>query len=58
MIFQEKCPLCGTSGRVWNSDPEVFVCPHCYSLYSEFGLVLEPTTKEQHGHSHGNEMWN
>ncbi len=44
-MFQNKCPVCGTIGRIWNKktakDPEVFLCPNCYSLYSEFGMVLE-----------------
>ena len=40
-MAKEKCPLCGTKGRVWNRKPEVFRCPNCLSVYSEFGLVVE-----------------
>jgi hypothetical protein len=50
-MFEGKCPMCGTSGRVWNRDPEVFMCPNCSSLYSQFGMVLEPESKEMP------EMW-
>jgi hypothetical protein len=45
-MFSDRCPLCGTTGKVWNRDPEVFVCPNCSSFYSKFGLVMEPQ-KEQ-----------
>ncbi|MBI4020087.1 MAG: hypothetical protein HY367_02035 [Candidatus Aenigmarchaeota archaeon] len=43
-MFKDKCPLCGTNGRVWENEttPEVFKCPNCYSIFSEFGLVTEP----------------
>ncbi len=40
-MFQNKCPLCGTYGKSWNREPEVFVCPNCDSIYSEFGIVIE-----------------
>jgi hypothetical protein len=40
IMFKDKCPLCGTHGRLWHKDPEVFVCPHCSSFFSKFGLVL------------------
>ncbi|MBI4182133.1 MAG: hypothetical protein HY520_04165 [Candidatus Aenigmarchaeota archaeon] len=41
MDFFDKCPLCGTSGKTWDKDPEVRQCPHCDSLFSAFGLVME-----------------
>lgn len=37
-----KCPLCGTFGKLWHKEPQVFACPNCSSLFSEFGIVLEP----------------
>ena len=37
----EKCPLCGTHGKEWEQERDVFVCPNCSSIYSPFGLVLE-----------------
>jgi uncharacterized Zn finger protein (UPF0148 family) len=40
-MFQNKCPQCGIFGRLWNKEPEVFVCPNCSSLFSKFGFVLE-----------------
>ena len=44
--MHERCPLCGTNGRVWNKKPEVFICPNCSSLFSEFGLVMEAQKEE------------
>lgn len=35
------CPLCGTRGRPWNREPKVFRCPHCSSIFSPYGMVLE-----------------
>jgi hypothetical protein len=37
----EKCPLCGTLGKVWNRKPEAFLCPKCSTFFSKFGVVLE-----------------
>jgi hypothetical protein len=34
--------MCGASGRVWHRSPEVFQCPNCATIYSEFGFVTEP----------------
>ena len=39
-MFQGKCPLCGTGGRKW-TEPEIFRCPNCLSIFSDFGVVLE-----------------
>ncbi len=39
--MDKRCPLCGTVGKVWNKDPEVFKCPNCLSIFSNYGLVLE-----------------
>ena len=39
--MSENCPICGTSGKVWNKAPEAFVCPKCSTFYSRFGLILE-----------------
>lgn len=36
-----KCPLCGTSGRVWNKEPQVFECPQCSTFFSEFGVLMD-----------------
>ncbi|NIO22723.1 MAG: hypothetical protein GTN38_01695 [Candidatus Aenigmarchaeota archaeon] len=46
----EKCPVCGTLGRVWNRRPEAFQCPKCYTFFSRFGVVLETE-------SESNELW-
>ena len=40
-MFFDKCPVCGTDGKVWNKAPQVFVCPRCSTFYSEYGLVFE-----------------
>jgi len=37
----DKCPLCGTMGEKWDIDEQMFRCPNCSSVYSEFGLVLD-----------------
>jgi tRNA(Ile2) C34 agmatinyltransferase TiaS len=42
--MENKCPLCGTSGRLWNRNPEAFRCPNCLSIFSPFGMVLETET--------------
>jgi len=45
--FNKRCPLCGTNGSIWNRKPEIFACPHCSSVYSEFGLVLTPQDEQE-----------
>jgi hypothetical protein len=40
-MIKERCPLCGARGRVWHKRPEVFRCPSCMSVYSEFGFIVE-----------------
>ncbi len=47
MIMESRCPVCGTSGRIWNREPEVFRCPNCSSVFSKFGIVLE-SEREMH----------
>jgi DNA-directed RNA polymerase subunit RPC12/RpoP len=42
LSFDYKCPTCGVSGRIWNKEPEAFVCPKCSTFFTKFGLVLEP----------------
>jgi len=37
----ESCPLCGTKGRSWRGENDVFECPHCSSVFSKFGIVVE-----------------
>lgn len=44
-MFTEKCPLCGTKGKVWNEKPEAWQCPNCSSIYSRFGLIVETETE-------------
>lgn len=39
--MKNKCPLCGTPGKLWHKNPETFRCPNCMSIFSEFGMVLE-----------------
>ncbi|MEE9323765.1 MAG: hypothetical protein V3U72_04430 [Candidatus Aenigmarchaeota archaeon] len=50
MISGYRCPMCGTSGKIWNKKPEAFVCPKCFTFFSIFGVVLE--TEEE-----PNELW-
>jgi hypothetical protein len=40
-MSQSRCHLCGTYGKIWDKKPDVFICPNCYSIFSEFGIVLE-----------------
>ena len=39
--MKNRCPLCGTVGKLWHKSPETFRCPNCMSIFSEFGMVLE-----------------
>jgi hypothetical protein len=41
MLSEYKCPLCGASGKLWNKDPETFMCLRCTTFFSKFGVVLE-----------------
>jgi len=42
MLSSNQCPLCGTFGKVWNKEPEAFICPNCLSVFSEFGIIAQP----------------
>lgn len=44
-MLSEKCPICGTHGKLWNKKPDAWQCPNCDSIFSRFGMVLE-TEKE------------
>ncbi len=37
-----KCPRCGTNGKLWKKNPDIFICPNCSTIYSNYGTVLEP----------------
>ncbi|MBI4176561.1 MAG: hypothetical protein HY518_05125 [Candidatus Aenigmarchaeota archaeon] len=52
-MFKSKCPLCGTHGKVWENEtePEVFKCPNCASIFSEFGVIMD--SEKEHG-----DFWN
>jgi len=41
MMFSDNCPVCGTTGKIWNKSPEVWKCPSCSTIFSHFGLVVE-----------------
>ncbi|NOX71248.1 MAG: hypothetical protein GXO64_00930 [Candidatus Micrarchaeota archaeon] len=47
IAFDKRCPVCGTNGDLWKKKPRIFVCPHCSSVYSEFGLVLTPAEERE-----------
>ena len=34
-----KCPWCATDGKKWKTNPDIFKCPACNAVFSEFGLV-------------------
>jgi len=51
IVFRNKCPVCGTKGKVWHKRPRVFVCPHCLTIYSNYGIVLESDYEEEN-------LWN
>ena len=38
----KRCPTCGVKGKNWNKKTEVFHCPSCKSVFSEFGIIVEP----------------
>ncbi len=50
-MFLERCPACGTKGKMWNEDPEVFVCPRCSTYFSKFGVLMDAHTD---GETEGN----
>jgi hypothetical protein len=59
--MNDKCPLCGTSGKIWHREPKVFVCPNCYSYYSKYGLVLENISGDEEDNEEArrpSDMWN
>jgi rubredoxin len=39
--MSRKCPVCGTLGKLWNKNPEAFICPKCFTFFSKFGFILE-----------------
>ena len=45
-MLSERCPVCGTHGRLWNKKPEVWQCPNCASIFSQFGMILESEKEE------------
>ncbi|HLD78733.1 MAG TPA: hypothetical protein VJB16_06920 [archaeon] len=45
--FSKQCPRCGTSGKLWHTKPEVFICNSCSALFSRFGFVTEPEEHQQ-----------
>ncbi|MEM5798692.1 MAG: hypothetical protein QXP39_01420 [Candidatus Aenigmatarchaeota archaeon] len=45
-MFVGKCPVCGTSGKIWKKKPEVFICPNCDAIFSNFNIILNPCKKE------------
>ena len=47
-MISKKCPMCGTTGRLWNRKPEAFICPKCYTFFSRFGLILEAEIESDH----------
>ena len=47
----DNCPLCGTKGRNWRDEADVFECPHCSSVFFKFGIVAESKKEMQ-------ENWN
>jgi len=44
-MFNGKCPICGTEGRLWLKAPDIFVCPNCEAIFSNFGLLFEAERK-------------
>jgi hypothetical protein len=45
-MMKEQCPHCGTFGKLWNKSPEAFICPSCFSVFSEFGFITQPETED------------
>ena len=42
--LEDRCPVCGTQGKLWHKNPKTFRCPNCMSIFSQFGMVLETET--------------
>jgi hypothetical protein len=49
--LDDNCPICGTKGKSWKQEDDVFECPKCFSVFSKFGIVAE-SQKEL------NDSWN
>jgi len=47
MLFKSKCPFCGTCGKIWNKRSKIFICPHCSSIFSDFGVILQSEREEE-----------
>lgn len=47
-IFENTgyCPGCGVAGRLLLPKHDVFVCPVCAAVFSEFGFVVEPNSSK------------
>ncbi|MFH1978703.1 MAG: hypothetical protein ABIJ92_05240 [Candidatus Aenigmatarchaeota archaeon] len=46
-MFEKKCHLCGTSGKRWEREKDVFFCPNCLSVFSVFGVIAEPQKEKE-----------
>jgi hypothetical protein len=46
-LFHSNCPVCGAQGKLWKKEPETFICPKCLTVFSEFGIVLEPYEEQE-----------
>jgi len=41
MLYSNKCHVCGTFGKKWQKERDVFFCPNCLSIYSNFGVIVD-----------------
>ncbi len=53
----DHCPTCGAHGRLWNKEPEAFVCPRCSTFFSKFGVLLEPAEEREDGDDASDDFW-
>lgn len=43
----DNCPVCGTKGKNWKGENDVFECPNCSSVFSKFGIITESDKSDQ-----------
>lgn len=43
---ENRCPVCSMESSKWKRKTNVFSCPSCSTVFSEFGIVSSGSTKE------------
>jgi len=48
MMFKRKnsCPVCSMESGKWKGERNLFMCPSCSTVFSEFGIISSGEAKE------------